>query len=146
MTVIDLGCGPGMFTLAMARMVGETGRVVAVDIQPQMLELVREKARARHLESRIQLHQNTEDSIGLTEQADFILSFYMVHELKDPKTFLREVRDLLQPGGIYLVVEPAAVSRRGFSETVRLAQQVGLGMLECRNHWYRHRALFGLAS
>jgi Methylase involved in ubiquinone/menaquinone biosynthesis len=145
MTAIDLGCGPGMFTLAMARLVGETGRVIAVDLQPKMLELVREKALAHHLAARIRIHRNTMDSIGLTEHADFILSFYMVHEVKDQRAFLREVRGLLSPGGKYLVVEPMAVSRREFTETVRLAQEAGLEVLEYRNRWYSHRALFGPA-
>jgi SAM-dependent methyltransferase len=43
-TVLDLGCGPGYFSLALARMVGANGRVVAVDLQPEMLEFVRRRA------------------------------------------------------------------------------------------------------
>jgi ubiquinone/menaquinone biosynthesis C-methylase UbiE len=46
-TVLDIGCGPGTFSLAMAEIVGESGKVIAVDVQEEMLQIVREKA-ARH--------------------------------------------------------------------------------------------------
>ncbi len=44
MTVMDIGCGPGFFTLAMARMAGPEGRVIAVDMQQEMLDLVKKKS------------------------------------------------------------------------------------------------------
>ena len=53
MTAIDIGCGPGMFTLAMAAIVGDTGTVIAVDIQQEMLDLVRKKAERKGFVSRI---------------------------------------------------------------------------------------------
>src|SRR5271169_3623868 len=53
MTVIDIGCGPGMFTRAMAEMAGDTGCVIAVDIQQEMLDLARLKSERQNLSSRI---------------------------------------------------------------------------------------------
>ena len=44
-TVVDLGCGPGYFSIDMAKMVGESGHVIAVDLQPEMLEKVKKKAK-----------------------------------------------------------------------------------------------------
>ena len=52
-TVLDLGCGSGTFTIAMARMVGEAGRVIAVDLQDEMLQLIRQKAVKEGLASRL---------------------------------------------------------------------------------------------
>ena len=49
-TVLDVGCGPGAFSIAMAKMVGELGKVIAVDVQEEMLQIVREKAAQRGLE------------------------------------------------------------------------------------------------
>ena len=72
-TAIDIGCGPGMFTLAMAEKVGETGRVIAVDVQQEMLDAVRVKSGKRNLASRIRFHRSEPDRIGITEKADFIL-------------------------------------------------------------------------
>ncbi len=42
-TAIDLGCGPGFFSIDMAKMVGSTGKIIAVDLQKEMLEKVKEK-------------------------------------------------------------------------------------------------------
>ena len=58
-TVIDLGCGPGFFTLPLARMAGETGSVIAVDLQPEMLEQLRQRAERAGLAARIRLHACT---------------------------------------------------------------------------------------
>ena len=43
-TVLDLGCGPGTFSIVMAKMVGESGKVIAVDVQEEMLQILRKKA------------------------------------------------------------------------------------------------------
>ena len=56
-TVLDLGCGPGTFSIAMAKMVGESGKVIAVDVQEEMLQIVKEKAAQQGLESRIVSHR-----------------------------------------------------------------------------------------
>ena len=126
MTAIDIGCGPGMFTLAMAGMVGDTGKVIAVDIQQEMLDVVKTKSMQQNLSARIRFHKSEPDSLGIAEKADFILSFYMVHEVPDRDAFLREVRGLLKPGGKYLVVEPANhVSEEAFGSTVAITQGIG---------------------
>jgi len=56
-TVLDLGCGPGFFSLAMAEMVGKKGRVISVDIQDEMLQMLREKSEREGLKSRIFFHK-----------------------------------------------------------------------------------------
>ena len=127
MTVLDIGCGPGMFTLAMAAMVGDTGRVIAVDVQQEMLDVVKTKGDQQGLSGRIRLHKSGSDFLGVTEKADFILSFYMVHEVPDRDAFLRQVRDLMKPGGRYLIVEPSFhVSMADYEETIETARRAGL--------------------
>jgi len=56
-TVLDLGCGSGTFTIAMAKMAGVDGRVIAVDLQDRMLQLLRKKAAKEGLSSRITTHR-----------------------------------------------------------------------------------------
>lgn len=127
-TVIDIGCGPGFFTLDMAVMVGETGSVIAVDLQKEMLKKVEKKAVKRGLDSRITLHQCPQDSIGLPHgiQANFILAYYMVHETPDQKAFLNQARTLLKPDGRLLIVEPRFhVSRKKFSRMQEDAKASG---------------------
>ncbi len=126
-SVVDLGCGPGTFSIAMAKMVGESGRVIAVDVQEEMLQIVREKAAQQGLESRIVTHKSGLDRIGLSEKADFALAFYMVHEVPNAKAFLKEISSVLKPKGKLLVVEPMFhVSASAFERTIDIARQTGL--------------------
>ena len=72
-------------------MVGKNGKIYAVDLQEGMLEKLREKINGTELEERIILHKCEEDKIGLSEQVDFVLAFYMVHELTTPDVFFKEM-------------------------------------------------------
>ncbi|MGC1389836.1 MAG: class I SAM-dependent methyltransferase, partial [Bacteroidales bacterium] len=88
MTVADLGCGPGFFTLEMARMVGKNGKVTAVDLQEGMLDIVRKKVSGTDLQNIIEFHNCHDNKIGLAKTFDFILVFYMLHEVPDQSAFL----------------------------------------------------------
>jgi ubiquinone/menaquinone biosynthesis C-methylase UbiE len=133
-TAVDLGCGPGFFTLPLAGMVGEDGSVIAVDLQAAMLEKVAERAGRKGLAARIRLHQCPADSLGLEgvgrdagNGADFALAFWMVHEVPSAERFLREVRGVLKDGGRLLLVEPRGhVGGEAFAHTVDLAVAAGL--------------------
>ena len=143
-TAIDIGCGMGYFTLGLARMVGPEGRVIAVDIQEQMLRRVKKRAERGGLSSRIRLHQCGPDSLGLSDQADFILAFWMAHEVKDRPGFLREVRDLMKPGARFLVAEPLIhVSAADLQKTVDLALEAGLELIARPVIGWSRAALFG---
>lgn len=131
-TVMDLGCGPGYFSVDMARMVGPNGRVVAVDLQTEMLEKLQRKLKGTDLEKRILLHKCPQDRIGLDgdKKADFILAYYMVHETPDHGRFLREIRTLLKPNGRFLVVEPPFhVSKNQFQGIMADARKAGFQIL-----------------
>jgi ubiquinone/menaquinone biosynthesis C-methylase UbiE len=126
MTALDFGCGPGFFTLELARLVGSSGRVIAADLQAGMLDKVRVKIRGTAVEARIVLHQCQPSRIGLTLPVDFALAFYMVHELPDPAAFFTEVRQLLSAQGQVLIVEPPFhVTKAAFESTLRTAQRAG---------------------
>ena len=86
-TVLDLGCGSGTFTIAMAKMIGENGKVIAVDVQDEMLQLLRKKATKDGLASRIITHKSGQNGIGVRDKVDFALAFYMVHEVPDERLF-----------------------------------------------------------
>jgi SAM-dependent methyltransferase len=104
-TVCDLGCGNGFYTLELAKLVGPQGRVLAVDIQPEMLTLLRERAK----EARI---DNVEPILGtlidprLPEgELDLVLLVDVYHELSHPEHVLRAVRRSLKPAGRVVLVE-----------------------------------------
>ncbi|THB65025.1 MAG: class I SAM-dependent methyltransferase [Desulfovibrio sp.] len=129
MTVLDVGCGMGFFSLGMARLVGESGNVYSVDLQDKMLARVKNRAQAKGLDSIIETHRCAEDSIGLDVKVDFALGFWMVHETPDISAFFREMHAMLNPGGHMLVAEPRIhVSRRFVTNEQALAKEAGFSV------------------
>jgi len=126
-TVADIGCGMGYFAIPMARLVGESGRVIAIDLQTKMLDALKRRAARWNLQDRIHYHLAQPERIGLAEPVDFALAFWMVHEVQDPEAFLAEIKEMLKPDGHFLLVEPKIhVSQAHFHETVEIARSVGL--------------------
>jgi ubiquinone/menaquinone biosynthesis C-methylase UbiE len=127
MTVLDLGCGPGFFSIDIAQMVGKSGRVIAADFQEGMLQKLRDKIQGTELEERIKLHKCQKNRIGVTENVDFVLAFYMVHEVPNLEAFFNEIASVVKPNGQLLMVEPPFhVSKTAFEETIRTAGGAGL--------------------
>jgi ubiquinone/menaquinone biosynthesis C-methylase UbiE len=127
MTVLDFGCGPGFFTLELARLVGKSGRVIACDLQDGMLQKLRARIKGTQFEDVITLHKCREDQIDVSDVVDFVLVFYMLHEVPDQDKYLKEICSLLKPGGKVLLVEPPFhVSKSEFHETVDKARIAGL--------------------
>jgi 2-polyprenyl-3-methyl-5-hydroxy-6-metoxy-1,4-benzoquinol methylase len=128
-TVLDVGSAMGFFSFPMARMVGPRGRVVCVDLQPKMLQVLRRRAARKGLADRIETHASSEDSIGLEGRNgsfDFALAFATVHEVKQPAGFFREIHQLLKPGAALLLTEPKGhVSDTAFERTLALALEAG---------------------
>jgi len=126
MTVLDIGCGPGFFSIDMAQMVGKSGRVIAVDLQEGMLQKLRTKIQGSELGERIRLHKSEASKIGLSEKVDFALSFYVVHELPNQSDFFEELKSILKPQRQALIVEPPFhVSKSAFEETIKKSRDAG---------------------
>ncbi|HUH64484.1 MAG TPA: class I SAM-dependent methyltransferase [Terracidiphilus sp.] len=130
MTVLEPGPGMGFFTLPLARMTGPSGKVIAVDIQPRMLDRLRLRAGKAGLLARIETRLARPDSLGiddLKDAVDFVLAFAMVHELPAPETFFEETAAALKPGGRFLLAEPVGhVKRARFSRELEAARRAGL--------------------
>jgi SAM-dependent methyltransferase len=133
-TTIDIGSAMGFFSLPLARMVGEHGRVVCVDVQQRMLAGLVRRARRKGLESIIETRLCSQESLGLEDlsgQADLVLAVHVVHEAAYPKRFLTQIVDVLRPGGRLLVIEPRGhVSEAEFEATRHLASDVGLDEID----------------
>ncbi|MCP4401410.1 MAG: class I SAM-dependent methyltransferase [bacterium] len=131
MAVLDIGCGPGAFTIDIAQMVGKSGRVIAADLQEGMLQKLKEKIQGTALEERITLHQCGESSIGVSESVDFILVFYMLHEVPSQEDFFRELVSILKPKGQVLIAEPPCiVPKAAFEKSVNTACDAGFTLVE----------------
>lgn len=127
-TVVEPGPGMGFFTLPMARMAGEQGRVIAVDIQTKMLEKLRARALRANLESRIETRLADRESLGLVDlegRADFVLAYAVVHEMHSAISFFGQAAAVLKRGGLLLLVEPRgrvdAETWRGELEAAQIA-------------------------
>ena len=137
MTVLDLGCGPGFFTIEMAKMLSDSGKVIAADLQEGMLDKVRKKINGNSLEEKIELHKCQEDSIGLKEKVDFVLAFYMIHEVPDHDKLFSEIKSLLTPGGLFYVIEPKFhVNNRAFEVMLGKAKNAGFKIIETPNVFF----------
>lgn len=132
--ILEIGPGMGFFTLPMARMVGESGRIFCVDIQQKMLNVLGRRAARAGLSGVIETRLSSDKSSGIKDLAgsiDFALLFAVVHEVPERVFLLMEVYDALRPGGILLLSEPSGHVRKSeFYETVRDAEKIGLVLIE----------------
>jgi SAM-dependent methyltransferase len=129
MTVLEPGPGMGFFTLELARLVGGSGRVIAVDIQVRMLDRLRRRAAKAGVLDRLDARLAAPDSLGLADLAgavDLTLAFFMVHELPAAAPFFREVAHASKPGARLLLVEPEGhVTASFFDAELQAARDAG---------------------
>ena len=102
--VADLGSGGGYFTFRLARAVGPTGRVYAVDVDAGMNEHVVGEAADQGLANVATVLAATDDP-KLPERVDLVFTCNTYHHLSDRVAYFRRVRDLLRPGGRVAVID-----------------------------------------
>ena len=101
---VDIGCGPGFWTIPMARLMGPTGQVYAVDLEEPMLADLRTRLEG-FKDLNVKVLRSTEDRLPLPARSvDFAFLACVLHELDGPGT-LREAGRVLRPGGVLGVVE-----------------------------------------
>ena len=131
MTVVDIGCGMGYFTIPLARIIGSGGKVIAVDLQQRMLDALVRRASKAGVVDRIIPHRCQKDSLGIEGPADFALAFWMAHEVPDKPRFFREIFALLKQGGRLLLVEPKYhVTLGSLERTLAVCREVGFRPLD----------------
>ncbi|MBZ5668365.1 MAG: class I SAM-dependent methyltransferase [Acidobacteriia bacterium] len=129
MTVLEAGPGMGFFTLDLARLVGPSGRVVAVDIQARMIASLKRRAARAGLLERLDARLASASSLGVADlvgAVDFWLLFAVVHELPAVETFFAELAQALKPGAGLLLVEPVGhVKPAQFEAELQAAAKAG---------------------
>jgi len=129
MTVMDYGCAMGYFSIPLARMTGPKGIVYCVDIQEKMLSNLRKRAEKYKVSGVIKLLEPGKNfkPLELAENLDFILLFFVVHEVPDKKQLFSDLFRMLKPGGKILFAEPKGhVTPADFKKSLHLAQEAGL--------------------
>jgi len=130
MTILDVGCATGFFSLPLARMTGEKGRVLCVDVEPRMVKGLVRRATKAGLVDRIEPILCGEDDLGLSGHAgtvDLAVAIHTLHELLDIEHGLRQIAAALKPGGRLLIIEPRGhVSRATWDHELEVARHLGL--------------------
>jgi len=133
-TVLEPGPGMGYFTLQLARMVGPSGRILAVDIQPKMLSGLKRRASKAGLLDRIDARVAAPDSMGLSDAVgavDFTLAFAMVHELPNAASFFAQVAAASKTGAHLFLAEPAGhVNANEFEGELQAAAEAGFVLVD----------------
>jgi SAM-dependent methyltransferase len=132
----------GFFTLELARLVGPSGRVIAVDIQPKMIKGLKRRLARAGLQERVDARLASPDSMGIADLAssvDFTLAFAVVHEMPDAAAFFSEAAQASKPQASLLLAEPGGhVNPAEFQAELQAAAQAGFTVAERpairRNH------------
>jgi len=129
MTVLEPGPAMGFFTLPLARMVGPGGKVVVLEVQQRMLDVLVKRARKAGLSDRIDprlVENGGPDLSDLEGRVDFAAAIHVVHEVPDPAAFFMVVFSALKPGGKLLIIEPKGhVGPEAFEKTLETATAAG---------------------
>jgi ubiquinone/menaquinone biosynthesis C-methylase UbiE len=136
MTIADIGAGTGYFSLPFAQAAGPAGCVLAVDLQPEMLAILREKLASPGSPQNVQLRQGTAEHTGVPEHiCDLVFLANIWHELDDHAAVLREAGRILKSEGLIAVLDwrrdlagppgPPADDRIAEAETVAALEHAG---------------------
>jgi ubiquinone/menaquinone biosynthesis C-methylase UbiE len=104
-TVCDMGCGNGFYTLKLAKLVGERGKVIAVDIQREMLEMLKESAEAEKIGNIETVLGTVVDPKLPQGSVDLVLLVDVYHEFSHPEQMLAAIRKSLKPRGRVALAE-----------------------------------------
>ena len=97
--ILDYGCGPGGYVSAAADLVGESGKIYALDIHPVAIQMVKKIASKKRLANVETICSDCETGLS-DDSLDVILLYDTLHALSDPGKVLEELHRVLKPGGI----------------------------------------------
>ena len=129
MKVMDIGSAMGFFSIPMAKMVGANGKVICIDLQQKMLDVLRKKARKAGVSGRLELRKCSSSSLEINDlenQIDFALASAVLHEVPDVSILFKEVYHAFKKNGRMLIAEPEGhVTKSDFQVTLNAAKAAG---------------------
>jgi arsenite methyltransferase len=135
--VLELGPGPGAFTIEAARRVGPEGWLIAVDIQPEMIAQVEARVREAGLDN-VEMHTRSAYELPLEDDSvDRAFLITVLPEIPDPARALAELHRVLKPGGVLSIAEEFIDPDYRFPyETLRTVETAGFYLeSKCGNFW-----------
>ena len=134
MTLLDVGCGPGFFSLPACRVVGKSGRVLASDTSPAVLRALRKNSKEIGFKN-LHLKKSADPEIPFPDGcADMAMLGFVLHETARTDRFLSETMRTLRPGGRAVILEwhpilteygPPLWARLDAGETKRMVRKAG---------------------
>jgi ubiquinone/menaquinone biosynthesis C-methylase UbiE len=103
-TVLDFGCGPGSYTIPAAQIVGEKGKVYALDIHPLAIKAVEEKAKKKKLANITTILSDRDTGLP-DESVDVVLLYDTIHVIKDKPALLKGLHLVLKRNGFLSVTD-----------------------------------------
>jgi ubiquinone/menaquinone biosynthesis C-methylase UbiE len=136
-TVLELGPGPGAFTVDAGRRLGPEGRLIAVDIQPAMIARVEERVQQAGL-TNVETHVASAYGLPIEDATvDRAFLVTVMAEIPDPVLALHEIRRVLKPGGRLSITEEFTDPDYPLRQTVlRWTQAANLELEEIVGHWW----------
>ena len=104
-TIADLGAGSGFYSFRIAALVGPTGKVLAIDIEPTMLEVIARRASREHVANIETVRSSARDPNLAPHSVDLLFMVDVYHELEYPYEVMTKVREALKPGGRVALIE-----------------------------------------
>ncbi len=132
-TIADIGAGSGWFTVRAARRVGEHGVVYAVDINPESIRYVSERAQKEQLRNIKTILGKPDDPLLPAGSIDSVLLLKTYHEVAQPVTLLRNLRPALRPGAKLGIIDRNGNGENhgvGREVIIREAAQAGYRLLK----------------
>ena len=110
-----------------------------------ILEKIKNKIKGNELEKRIEVHKCGSNSIGINEKVDFILCFYMIHEVPDQDKLFDELKSILKPIGKLYIIEPKFhVSKKSFEGMIDRIKDIGFEIIDRPKVFFSRTVLFQL--
>jgi ubiquinone/menaquinone biosynthesis C-methylase UbiE len=111
MAVLDVGTGTGFYLPYLSKLVGEKGKVYAVDIEPKLLDYAKKRVEDLRLKN-VEVLKSEENSIPLPESSiDFIFMAFVFHELKEPQKYLEEIKRVAKVDATLLIIDWTKIDR-----------------------------------
>jgi ubiquinone/menaquinone biosynthesis C-methylase UbiE len=122
MSVVDYGCGPGSFTIPAAELVGQQGKVFAVDIYPLAISTVKQKASRKGLQNVETILVKGYDTGIEASSIDRVLLIDTIHLIEDTDALFREIHRVLKPDGLLFMEK----GHMAMSEQKTILEKTGL--------------------
>lgn len=131
-TVLDYGCGRGIFSIPAAGLVGDTGKIYALDVRPHALERVKEIASQANLKNiQIILQKESTVSTGFPDSTiDLAIVYDVLHEFENKFELLKELERTLKPGGV-LSLFPMHIGNEAMLKVMKEYQRFQLTEIWC---------------